>query len=63
MSPDQIKRVVELMPAKVKTEASGGITLDNVRTMALAGVDTISVGAITHSTKALDFSLELEPET
>ena len=63
MSPDQIKRVVELMPAKVKTEASGGMTLDNVRTVALAGVDTISVGAITHSAKALDFSLELEPET
>jgi nicotinate-nucleotide pyrophosphorylase (carboxylating) len=63
MSPDQIKRVVELIPAKVKTEASGGITLDNVRTVALAGVDTISVGAITHSAKALDFSLELEPET
>ena len=63
MSPDQIKRVVELMPAQVKTEASGGITLDNVRTVALAGVDTISVGAITHSAKALDFSLELEPET
>ena len=63
MSPDQIKRVVELMPAKVRTEASGGITLDNVRTVALAGVDTISVGAITHSAKALDFSLELEPET
>jgi len=63
MSPDQIKRVVELMPAKVKTEASGGITLDNVRTVALAGVDTISIGAITHSAKALDFSLELEPET
>ncbi|MCJ7763884.1 MAG: carboxylating nicotinate-nucleotide diphosphorylase [Dehalococcoidales bacterium] len=63
MSYDQIKRVVELMPAKVKTEASGGITLDNVRTVALAGVDTISVGAITHSAKALDFSLELEPET
>ncbi|MFC1875145.1 carboxylating nicotinate-nucleotide diphosphorylase [Chloroflexota bacterium] len=63
MSPDQIKRVVELMPAKVKTEASGGITLDNVHTVALAGVDTVSVGAITHSAKALDFSLELEPET
>ncbi|MFC2026972.1 carboxylating nicotinate-nucleotide diphosphorylase [Chloroflexota bacterium] len=63
MSPDQIERVVELMPAKVKTEASGGITLDNVHTVALAGVDTVSVGAITHSTKALDFSLELEPET
>jgi nicotinate-nucleotide pyrophosphorylase (carboxylating) len=62
MTPDQIKKVVELMPAGVKTEASGGITLENVREVAMTGVDTISVGAITHSAKALDFSLELEPE-
>jgi nicotinate-nucleotide pyrophosphorylase (carboxylating) len=60
--PDQIKKVGELMPAGVKTEASGGITLENVREVAMTGVDAISVGAITHSAKALDFSLELEPE-
>jgi len=59
MSPDEIKQVVELVPEQVKLEASGGIGLDNVRAMAMAGVDFISVGAITHSAKALDFSLEL----
>ena len=59
MSPDEIKQVVELVPEQVKLEASGGIGLDNVRAMARAGVDFISVGAITHSAKALDFSLEL----
>lgn len=60
MSPDEIKRVIELVPQKVKLEASGGISLDNIPDVAMAGVDFISVGAITHSAKALDFSLELE---
>jgi len=41
-------------------EASGGITLDNVLKVAETGVDFISVGALTHSAKALDISLELE---
>jgi len=41
-------------------EASGGITLDSVRQVAETGVDLISIGAITHSAKALDLSLELE---
>ena len=41
------------------TEASGGIGLDNVREVAATGVDLISVGALTHSARALDFSLEL----
>ena len=59
MSPDEIKQVVALIPERVKIEASGGMVLDNVRPVAMAGVDTISVGAITHSAKALDFSLEL----
>lgn len=42
-------------------EASGGVTLDNVRAIADAGVDCISVGALTHSAPTLDFSLLLEP--
>jgi nicotinate-nucleotide pyrophosphorylase (carboxylating) len=63
MSPDDMYRVVSLLPGHVKTEASGGITLANVRTAAMAGVDIISVGALTHSAKALDISLELEPQT
>jgi nicotinate-nucleotide pyrophosphorylase (carboxylating) len=63
MSPDEIRQAVLSLPEKVKTEASGGITLDNIRTVAMTGVDVISIGALTHSARALDFSLELEPET
>jgi nicotinate-nucleotide pyrophosphorylase (carboxylating) len=63
MSPDEMRRVVNSVPGRVKIEASGGITLDNVRTVAMTGVDFISVGALTHSPKALDISLELEPQT
>jgi len=63
MNPDEIHRVVGLIPGHIKTEASGGITQANVRAVAMSGVDTISIGALTHSVKALDISLELEPET
>lgn len=62
MSPDEMRRVVSLVPGQVKIEASGGITLANVRAAAMAGVNTISIGALTHSPKALDISLELEPQ-
>jgi nicotinate-nucleotide pyrophosphorylase (carboxylating) len=48
-------------PGKIRTEASGGITLDNVREFAEAGVDWISVGALTHSAPAVDLSFEIEP--
>ncbi|GAI45649.1 unnamed protein product, partial [marine sediment metagenome] len=61
MSPDEMRQVVSLVPDYVKTEASGGITLDNIQAAAMAGVDFISIGALTHSVKALDISLELEP--
>ena len=63
MSPDEMRHVVGLLPGQVRTEASGGIILTNVRRAAMSGVNTISVGALTHSTKALDISLELEPQT
>jgi nicotinate-nucleotide pyrophosphorylase (carboxylating) len=52
-------RVVELVHGRALLEASGGITLDNVRSVAETGVDLISVGALTHSAKALDISLEV----
>jgi len=45
--------------AKIKTEASGGVNLENVRAIAKTGVDFISVGALTHSAKALDISLKI----
>ena len=62
MSLDEMKQVVALTSEQVKIEASGGIGRDNVRSVAMTGVDAISVGAITHSAKALDFSLELEQQ-
>ncbi len=63
MSPEEMHRVVSSVPSYVNIEASGGITLANVHTAAMSGVNTISIGALTHSPKALDISLELEPQT
>jgi len=63
MSPDEMRHAASLIPSQVKTEASGGITLANVRSAATAGVNIISIGALTHSQKALDISLELESQT
>jgi nicotinate-nucleotide pyrophosphorylase (carboxylating) len=63
MSPDEMRAAVEQLPDTVSTEASGGITLGNVRAVAEAGVDYISVGALTHSPMALDISLEMDPES
>ncbi|MFC1847108.1 carboxylating nicotinate-nucleotide diphosphorylase [Chloroflexota bacterium] len=58
MPPEDMRQAVKLVAGKVKLEASGGINLDNVRAVAMTGVDYISIGAITHSVKAIDFSLE-----
>ena len=63
MSPQEMSQAVSRLPSQVKTEASGGINLTNVRAVAMTGVDIISIGALTHSPKALDISLELEPQT
>ena len=63
MNPDEMRRAVSQISGRAKIEASGGITLDNVREAAMTGVDIISVGALTHSSKALDISLELEPQS
>jgi len=60
MPVGDMKRAVGLLPEGVKTEASGGMSLSNVREVAMTGVDIISVGALTHSAKVLDISLELE---
>lgn len=59
MSLDQMRKAVEMCEGKAITEASGGITLETVRAVAATGVDLISIGALTHSTKALDLSLDL----
>ncbi|MGD0819671.1 MAG: carboxylating nicotinate-nucleotide diphosphorylase [Desulfomonilia bacterium] len=61
-SIDAMKQAVELVHGLIPLEASGGITLDTVRTVALTGVDYISVGEITHSVHALDISMIVEGE-
>ena len=60
MSLDDMRQAVRLVKGHALLEASGGITLENVRAVAETGVDRISIGALTHSPKALDISLELE---
>ena len=60
MSVEEMRRAVKSIGGRVLVEASGGVTLDNVRSVAETGVDLISVGALTHSVKALDISLELQ---
>jgi len=63
MSPDDLRAAVELTDGRAQLEASGGITLDDVRAVADTGVDFISIGALTHSAPALDVSLLFEPES
>jgi nicotinate-nucleotide pyrophosphorylase (carboxylating) len=57
---DLTKKAVEIIGGKCLVEASGNINLENVKEVAETGVDFISVGALTHSAKALDISLEVE---
>lgn len=60
MPPDTMAAAVEMARGRAFTEASGGITLESVREVALSGVDLISVGMLTHSAAALDISLDIE---
>jgi nicotinate-nucleotide pyrophosphorylase (carboxylating) len=60
MGLEDMRKAVKSIHGRALIEASGGITLDNVRAVAETGVDFISVGALTHSARALDISLELE---
>lgn len=60
MSPDQMRRAVEITDGRVLLEASGDITVDSAREVAETGVDFLSSGAITHSARALNVSLRLE---
>jgi nicotinate-nucleotide pyrophosphorylase (carboxylating) len=56
---DDMKKAVKLINGRCKVEASGGVNLETVKQIAETGVDFISVGALTHSIKALDISLEI----
>jgi nicotinate-nucleotide pyrophosphorylase (carboxylating) len=60
MDVPTLSEAVALVGGRVLTEASGGVNLENVREIALTGVDLISVGALTHSPRNLDSSLEIQ---
>lgn len=60
MSPAMVAEAVAMCDGRCKTEASGGITKDNVREYARAGVTAISIGALTHSSKAADLGLDFD---
>jgi nicotinate-nucleotide pyrophosphorylase (carboxylating) len=60
MDPGTLAQAARLARGKAKTEASGGVTLDTIGVIAKTGVDSISVGALTHSAPSIDFSLEVE---
>ncbi len=57
---DELRKAVKLIKGKSITEASGGVNLTTIRAIAETGVDYISIGALTHSSKSLDISLNLD---
>ena len=58
-TPDLLKEAIAMIDKKYETEASGGITLETIRSFAVTGVDFISVGALTHSHRSLDISMKI----
>jgi len=60
MSPTQLRQAVKIVKGRAQTEASGGVNLKTIRGIARTGVDFISVGAITHSARAVDIGLDFE---
>jgi len=61
MNPASVRQAIRMIKRRALVEVSGGITLKNVRAMAAAGPDRISIGALTHSAPAATLSLVLEP--
>ncbi len=61
-SPEEIKELKKMIPNSIVTEASGGITLNNLAQYRNSGVDVISLGFLTHSVKALDISLQVNEQ-
>jgi nicotinate-nucleotide pyrophosphorylase (carboxylating) len=60
IKPAQLRLAVQKIKGRAKTEASGGVSLGNVHTIAKTGVDFISIGALTHSARAVDIGLDFE---
>jgi len=61
-TPEQLRQGVTLIGGRAVVEASGGVNLETVRAIAEAGVDVISVGALTHSVRSLDLGLDIDIE-
>jgi nicotinate-nucleotide pyrophosphorylase (carboxylating) len=62
MDPEEVAEAVRRYGDRVRMEVSGGVTLDNLKAYARAGIRYVSVGRLTHTAPALDLSLELKPE-
>lgn len=60
MTTDQLREAVKLVSGRAILEASGGVNLDTVRSIAETGVDWISIGALTHSSPAMDLALDFD---
>ncbi len=60
MTIEELRAAVKLINGRTQTEASGGITLENIREVAETGVNYISAGALTHSAKSVDISMEIQ---
>ena len=60
MSPEQMREGVKRIAGRMKTEASGGINIDNIKAVAESGIDLLSSGAITHSAPILDIGLDIK---
>jgi nicotinate-nucleotide pyrophosphorylase (carboxylating) len=60
MDPATMRRAVEMVAGRLVTEASGGITLETLATIAETGVDYISSGALTHSVRNLDVAMDID---
>jgi nicotinate-nucleotide pyrophosphorylase (carboxylating) len=61
MAPSSVREAIEFIKGRALVEVSGGISLDNVREMAAAGANFISIGALTHSAPAVNLSMEIMP--
>jgi nicotinate-nucleotide pyrophosphorylase (carboxylating) len=57
-NPELLQKALNLIHKKIETEASGGISLENIRAYAETGVDFISIGALIHQARSLDLSLK-----
>jgi nicotinate-nucleotide pyrophosphorylase (carboxylating) len=60
MSPDRLRQAVRRVDRRCHVEASGGISLANARAIAETGVDSISLGWLTHSARSLDFGFDVD---